>query len=565
MNMKRTSYHCFRLEVVSLVFQIAVLASNSRLTSSAWTHNHHHHHHNHRCLQRPKSKSTSPVFFPSVRRTRNIYPSYSRTKGTHQALCMDIGDWSEDEDGDAASLLFLEVIGAAGVSETELGAVLEGFEYVFQDIGIPLQYDTSNVPKYILSAENTPLTSIEGALERVILLELGIGNGDGPVTEDDEWIEELRVSAAATVDELLNGGREEEDGPIIAQPIVVSIQPRNNPSFQDTSLAKRLSNVLQQQVEIYELAKPLLRTTPATKDSTSETAMIPSTHIEIDGAFVDDPYSTDQQVWDTSSILIFDDLVNEDIRQRLLDVVLGRHSNSDDDPWDDIQNGPDPKRWERGGLIDIPDDDESADTAATTSTSWGLKAAAIEDICFQHHDAIAEFEEILTDLFPQYIVTRLPEAVFGDTVSPLTANAPTLHDLFDYHIDGDPNLMPPSPWTDIYGRYPNRARGKPRFMSCLLYLNDEWEPEWGAPTRFLDPPTQTEHDIIPRPRRCLLMDQDCSHTVVAPNSAAGNRPRYSLVWKLILHPKSSKQDMTKLSGVQQEAWPEPILFGSAKR
>ncbi|OEU17784.1 hypothetical protein FRACYDRAFT_268800 [Fragilariopsis cylindrus CCMP1102] len=133
---------------------------------------------------------------------------------------------------------------------------------------------------------------------------------------------------------------------------------------------------------------------------------------------------------------------------------------------------------------------------------------------------------------------------------------------------------PPSPWTDVYGRYPNRSRGKPRFMSCLVYLNEEWDGDtWGAPTRFYDPPTKESYDVLPRPGRCVIMDQDIMHTVVPPNSAAGNRPRYSFVWKLILHPKTDHQDMTNLSSSSsrvntsnnrsRSSWPEPILFGSA--
>ncbi len=102
-------------------------------------------------------------------------------------------------------------------------------------------------------------------------------------------------------------------------------------------------------------------------------------------------------------------------------------------------------------------------------------------------------------------------------------------------------------------------------MSCLLYLNEEWEADWGAPTRFWDPPTEDYYEVFPRPGRCVLMDQDCSHTVVAPNgpSAGTKRPRYSLVWKLILHPKTVDQDMTDMAIGRD--WPEPILFGSAQK
>lgn len=114
-----------------------------------------------------------------------------------------------------------------------------------------------------------------------------------------------------------------------------------------------------------------------------------------------------------------------------------------------------------------------------------------------------------------------------------------------------------APWTDVYGRYFNRAPGKPRFVSCLIYLNYEWSEKWGAPTQFFDPPTGETHQVFPSPGRCVMMDQDVTHTVVAPNESAGLRPRYSLVWKLILHPKKSAQNMALASGSK------PLLIGSA--
>ncbi len=76
-----------------------------------------------------------------------------------------------------------------------------------------------------------------------------------------------------------------------------------------------------------------------------------------------------------------------------------------------------------------------------------------------------------------------------------------------------------------------------------MYLNDEWNDEFGAPTEFLDPPTNETYQVYPRPGRVVMMDQDITHTVVAPNEVAGSNPRYSLVWKLIIHPKESRQSM----------------------
>ena len=468
-----------------------------------------------------------------------------------------------EEDGTETA--FLQVVGAAGVTADELSSVLEEFRNVFHYVNIPVHYDAASIDSYILDKSERPLTSVHGTLGRVILMELG-----GGYVAEDTWMEELQASVCETIDDLLDTGVEHEE-PVITQPIVVSIQPGSNQAAQELTLEHRLSSILQQQVDFYDLARPLLSSTTKARDSTSPSeAMIPSDYVEIDGAFVDNPWSK-EQAWDTSSIVVWDDLVSDDLRERLLDVVLGRSvKDAKERRWNDIEDGPDPERWIRGGLIDVPEDeteeakDGDGDDEGDPSTSWGLRGEVIEEICFQEHEAIAEFQQLLTDLFPQFIVTRLPEAVFGDTVSPLTANAPTQYDSFDYHIDGDPYLTPPSPWTDIYGRYPNRARGKPRFMSCLVYLNEEWKPEWGASTRFMDPPTEVEHSVVAKPGRVVLMDQDVRHRVTAPTPIAGNRPRYSLVWKLILHPKTSMQDMKELAPDDRlGAWPEPTLFGSA--
>ena len=90
-------------------------------------------------------------------------------------------------------------------------------------------------------------------------------------------------------------------------------------------------------------------------------------------------------------------------------------------------------------IMDIPGmgDDNSNDKV---TGGYGLTDEALEDICFQQHEAINEFEGILVDLFPDFYVSRLPEAV-----TPLTENAPVHGCVFQYHIDADPNLNPPSP------------------------------------------------------------------------------------------------------------------------
>ena len=56
------------------------------------------------------------------------------------------------------------------------------------------------------------------------------------------------------------------------------------------------------------------------------------------------------------------------------------------------------------------------------------------------------------------------------------------------------------------------------------------------------------------------MDQDVAHSVVAPEQAAGKQPLYSIVWKLILHPKEPMQNMKLFPKAT-----ETVCVGSASR
>ena len=49
----------------------------------------------------------------------------------------------------------------------------------------------------------------------------------------------------------------------------------------------------------------------------------------------------------------------------------------------------------------------------------------------------------LAQLYPEYIITRLPEAVLGPEVSPMVANAPQAGEYFAWHIDADPRYVTP--------------------------------------------------------------------------------------------------------------------------
>ena len=52
------------------------------------------------------------------------------------------------------------------------------------------------------------------------------------------------------------------------------------------------------------------------------------------------------------------------------------------------------------------------------------------------------------------------------------------------------------------------------------------------------------------------------HSVTAPHAAAGARPRYSLVLKLVLHPPEGSEGDVHVR-LADAGWGEPTPFGSA--
>lgn len=457
---------------------------------------------------------------------------------------------AEDE---VETSICLQPLASAGLNSAELDVALSAISTACDQEGVSFDINQSNFQSVV---EPAIPESLPGASGRVIIL---TANGaslenEEMMDEDDEWLLPIKYVISNEIDRELYAVPDNS----FDQPVLVHLCPYHQSldvASADAALGI-MRSVVEDEAKEYDLCDPLECKTG--KKSTSSMQYIPSAHFELDGAMIQADMMNQDQTWDTSSVLVFDDLVDEDLRRGLLNVVKGTSEGNNDDEWNDIENGPDPHRWVRGGLIDVPDD--STEDIEITKPCWGLSDDAIAELCYNQHEAIQDFEGRLAELFPQFHVCRLPEAVLGATVSPLTANAPTYGDTFSYHIDADPLQAPPSPWTDVFGRYPNRAAGKPRFMSCLVYLNDRWDDTFGAPTRFLDPPTQETFDVKPKPGRVCIMDQDCSHTVTPPKKAAGSRPRYSLVWKLILHPKEPGQDMTKLS-----VYDHPTTFiGSAK-
>jgi len=313
----------------------------------------------------------------------------------------------------------------------------------------------------------------------------------------------------------------------------------------------------------------------------------------------DAPADADSEdfAWDVSEVAVWDGVCDEPLRAALLELLqTGADfypAASTLDPADEAA-GPNPELWTRA-LVDRDDDPDgtreapsSADGAALpVAPSWTLRPEVARRLCpppvdTQHGSgsgdaaraegagrpaAIVEMERRLRALLGHCDVCFSPppfaavpllggdrdeeeedeEEEDEDSVeldgslggsTPIVANAPQMGERFLWHIDGDPAQAAPSPWTDLHGSYPNRSPGRPRLVSALLYLNKEWDANaWGAPTRFRDPPTGAEVRVLPSPGRLVLMDQDATHTVTAPDVAAGaQRARFSLVWKLCLFP-----------------------------
>ena len=406
--------------------------------------------------------------------------------------------------------------------------------------------------------EECDALGVHGVLGRVALLDIsnlmssvGISIDDGSRLSLNTVMDGIKITISSYVDEYVQEG-------LFNQPILLSLTSTRI-SLEATNYSKlrnKLVDHICDEVKLHRLCFPIIgeneQESGLPRTPRKALGISPSFHAKLDGAWVDSE-------WDTSDIYVFDYYLNDSLKRDLRQVLLNECGSTNNALWDDSQ-GPNPSRWERGGL-----DDTFFEGSVDKSegSCWGLTADAVDDICFGNHNAIRKFEQQLCYMFPGFKVCKLPESVFGQSISPMTGNAATSIDTFSWHIDADPALVPPSPWADIYGRYPNRKRGKPRFVSCLIYVNDDWSiQKYGAPTRFLDPPTGQELDIDPVPGRILIMDQDITHSVVAPKSAAGMKPRYSLVWKLILHPLCNNQDMT-LFCMKDAGYPDVEYVGSA--
>ena len=78
--------------------------------------------------------------------------------------------------------------------------------------------------------------------------------------------------------------------------------------------------------------------------------------------------------------------------------------------------------------------------------------------------------------------------------------------------------------------------------------------------------------MAPRPGRVVLMDQDVTHRVTPPTRAAGERARYSLVYKLVFFPRgggdggegNANAELWE-RGMARPEWGVPSPIGSAAK
>ena len=229
------------------------------------------------------------------------------------------------------------------------------------------------------------------------------------------------------------------------------------------------------------------------------------------------------------------------------------------------------KYWERETVDGSSDGDDAEKTL-------GAKSFVV-DAASRNGGIVGEVDlfERLERVFPQTVFARAPVESFvfnndggggGDDddddghrkrfkYDAIVYNASDETSTFRYHIDGCPVtlLHPQSAFAKAYGgNYANRtpmrddengarASVKPRFVSLLVYLNDEWDPEWGGETKFLDEDSQIGLLVAAKPGRVVLFDSDVKHSVCPTTTSSSdsnsnnNNKRFSLVMKLIALPK----------------------------
>ncbi|GIL87072.1 hypothetical protein Vretimale_14232 [Volvox reticuliferus] len=235
---------------------------------------------------------------------------------------------------------------------------------------------------------------------------------------------------------------------------------------------------------------------------------------------------------DAGHVVVLDGLLTVPERRQLLDWLTAEgHDHAGAPPED---------KWER-----VCVDHEGA------KPTWGLQPHVLQALRDHPPPPVVALQTRLAALYPEYDICHMPADQISDEygsydngggagtpLSSFVGNAVMAGDPCAWHSDADPTTVPPhSPWVHNFGYYHNRELARPLFVSMLLYLNETWPEDHHAETLFLDPETQLGLFVRPAPGRVVLLEQDLPHRISAPSLEAPG-PRYSLVWKLVLVPRS---------------------------
>ena len=285
---------------------------------------------------------------------------------------------------------------------------------------------------------------------------------------------------------------------------------------------------------------------------------------------------------DASKIVVLDNVVCEPLRRDLLKEMCGDQETNGFDAM--VASEPPEGLWSRDTYDTLETDSPSTSESsldspdARNTSSWGLTEDHLAKVARSF--AVKTLRARIQRLYPEYDVLPMsadslePEGIPGSwgglRIKTAVGNAAVNGEDFSWHLDMDPSSVDPtSPWAERFGLYVNREQNKPLFVSALVYLNPNvWPASYDAETMFLDPGTGSGVFVRPQPGRVVLMDQDVVHRVSAPSKAAGV-PRYSLVLKLVFHPKAMIPTTGKTAesegfdGITRKEWGEPVLFGSA--
>jgi len=224
-------------------------------------------------------------------------------------------------------VVHIEAIGCAGLTEEELPIALSAAAEAIRD-SFGIEFIADNVHH---DCNPAVPKSVPGATGRVILLSLNNVADDWAL--DDERLEPFKNAISQKMDSIVGNG--------LINPVLIAVQPSfRNEHGRIKEFSGGLTGIVEREVLSYGLRCPIVL------NSTLDTWIFPNERVEIDGAMVPDPY-TNEEHFDTSSILVFDNFIDSDLRERLLDVINKR--NKDSVSWDDKSLGPDPKRWIRGG------------------------------------------------------------------------------------------------------------------------------------------------------------------------------------------------------------------------